>query len=193
MQAESSRVLTIVSTSILSLAHSVIQAQVARGVVGLWDVRQLHGWREAGRHGAVRQRLLVLVLWVLVMLMMRMVLVMAVVVTVAMAVPVAVRMAGLPLRHTALRRLHTASLRGAHAGLLEHAASASIVHYRTGHLLGHSTAALTVAATGGEVAIGTAALGGGARSCSRATNAVTQRGVVTAGILVILRGALDAT
>lgn len=183
------------STSILSLAHSVIQAQISGGGVGFLDVGQLHGWSKTSRHGAVRKRLLVLMLRMLVMLrMVRMVLVMAEVMIVAMPVsmPVSMCMAGLPFGHTTLWRLHIASLRGAHAGLLEHAASASIVHHRNGHLLGHSTAALTVAATGGEVAIGTAALGGGASSCSRATNAVTQRGVVTAGVLVILSGALYA-
>lgn len=85
--------MTIVSSSILTLAHSVIQTQVGGRIVGFGDIGQLHGWRrKAGRHGAVRQGLLVLVLRVLVMLMMRMVLVMAVVVTVAMPMPVTMPM-----------------------------------------------------------------------------------------------------
>ncbi|KAG5831528.1 hypothetical protein ANANG_G00304640, partial [Anguilla anguilla] len=67
------------------------------------------------------------------------------------------------------RALRHAALRGAHAVGSAHAGA-------LGQLLGDGAAAL------GQVAVGAAALGG----------AGAQRGVVAAGVLVVLRGALDA-
>lgn len=94
--------------------------------------------------------------------------------------------AGRPLHHhAALWRLDVAVRvrRRAQAVLLNHATAAGV---NGSHLLAHGTAALGQA-TGGNAAIGAAVLGG---ACP--TDAAPHGGVVAAGILVVLRGALDA-
>ena len=92
--------------------------------------------------------------------------------------------AGGPLHHhAALWRLDVAVRRRAQAVLLNHAAAAGV---DGGHLLAHGAAALGQAA-GGDAAVGAAVLGG---ACP--ADAAPHGGVVAAGVLVVLRGALNA-
>lgn len=92
--------------------------------------------------------------------------------------------AGRPLYHyAALWRFDVAVRRRAQAVLLNHPAAAGV---DGSHLLAHGTAALGQA-TGGDAAVGAAVLGG---ACP--TDAAPHGGVVAAGVLVVLGGALDA-